>query len=216
MLGTIMESDHVQRMQLAADLRRARPEDAGALAKLLTAAFFDDPIMEFMVRPGVRRAAALEMMFHRLLSERDIPQGEVWMSGDGVACTIWLPPGAKLSPPGLLGQLRIILFFSKVCGWSRLARGGALADAMEKNHPREPHFYLAFMAVEPKYQGAGLGSAILEATLKRIDAVGAASYLENSNPRNERLYTRAGFVAQKDIAPKGAPPLIAMLRPAKS
>jgi hypothetical protein len=58
----------------------------------------------------------------------------------------------------------------------------------------------------------GLGSAMMKSTLKRIDASGSQAYLENSNPKNTRLYERCGFVAQKNIAPKAAPPLVAMWR----
>jgi GNAT superfamily N-acetyltransferase len=104
-----------------------------------------------------------------------------------------------------------------VCAALRLSpvgAGSAISGAMEKNHPRERHFYLFFMAVAPRFQGMGLGAAILEATLKRVDNAGMPAYLENSNPRNTRLYERAGFAAQKNISPEGAPPLIAMWRPA--
>ena len=68
-----------------------------------------------------------------------------------------------------------------------------------------------FMAVAPPFQGKGLGSAILEATLKRADELRLPAYLENSNPKNTRLYERAGFVARGNILPEG-PPLIAMWR----
>ena len=88
-----------------------------------------------------------------------------------------------------------------------MARGAAMSQAMEKAHPHERHFYLFFMAVAPYVQGMGLGSAILDAAMKRIDEVGTSAYLENSNPKNTRLYERAGFVAQKNISPQGAPPL---------
>ena len=87
-----------------------------------------------------------------------------------------------------------------------------MAAAMEKNHPHAPHFYLAFIAVAPRLQGLGLGSAILEATLKRIDEARADAYLENSNPKNAPLYERHGFAAGRNIAPWGAPPLIPMWR----
>jgi GNAT superfamily N-acetyltransferase len=83
---------------------------------------------------------------------------------------------------------------------------------MEKNHPHEAHFYLAFIAVAPRLQGLGLGGAILEATVKRADAAGMPAYLENSNPKNTRLYERSGFVAGKNIAPNGAPALVGMWR----
>ncbi len=57
-------------------------------------------------------------------------------------------------------------------------RVAAMSGAMEKAHPREKHFYLFFMAVDPPFQGKGLGSAILDATLKRIDEMGMPTYLE--------------------------------------
>jgi ribosomal protein S18 acetylase RimI-like enzyme len=41
--------------------------------------------------------------------------------------------------------------------------------------------------------------------------------LENSNPRNVKLYERFGFHVTREItARKDAPPLFAMLRPGKS
>ena len=90
-----------------------------------------------------------------------------------------------------------------------------MADAMEKHHPTKHHYYLSFVAVAPRLQGMGLGSAILEATLKQADAKGWPAYLENSNPKNTRLYERHGFVARPSIAPKGAPPLLPMWRDPK-
>jgi ribosomal protein S18 acetylase RimI-like enzyme len=90
-----------------------------------------------------------------------------------------------------------------------------MGDAMEKNHPHAPHFYLAFIAAAPRFQGMGLGGALLDATIRKVDEAGAAAYLENSNPKNMKLYERAGFVARKNISPPGAPPLIAMWREGK-
>jgi ribosomal protein S18 acetylase RimI-like enzyme len=87
---------------------------------------------------------------------------------------------------------------------------------MEKHHPQERHYYLAFIAVAPRLQGMGLGSALLEATLKRADEKAMPAYLENSNPKNTRLYERCGFIARRNIAPAGAPPLIPMWRPRAS
>ena len=107
----------------------------------------------------------------------------------------------------ILQQLKVLPLFVQLCGFERFMRGAAISGAMEKAHPHAKHFYLFFIAVDPPFQGMGLGSAILDATLKRIDETGMPAYLENSNLRNTRLYERAGFVAQKNISPKGAPPI---------
>jgi ribosomal protein S18 acetylase RimI-like enzyme len=168
-----------------------------------------------MARSGLKRTSGVEAFFFRLLYGRAIPAGEVWMSDDGAACAIWLPPGLSAWPAGVIPQLRLLPLFVQLCGFGRLMRGAAISSVMEKAHPHEKHFYLFFMAVDPPFQGMGLGSAILDATLKRIDETGMPAYLENSNPRNTSLYERAGFVAQKNISPEGAPPLIPMWRTAR-
>jgi ribosomal protein S18 acetylase RimI-like enzyme len=207
-----MSEDRNALLRAASIPRRATENDTAVLARLFAAAFTADPVFDWIARPGPRRALALEQFFFWLLKVRAIPFGEVWMSDDASVCAAWLPPGTEASPGGFFEQLKLMPLFVRLCGFPRLPRGSAMADAMEKNHPHDPHFYLAFIAVAPRLQGLGLGGAMLEATVKRADETGMPAYLENSNPKNTKLYERAGFVAGKNIAPKEAPQLIAMWR----
>lgn len=204
-----------ERLRLLAEAnrpRRAHIGDARQLARLLAAAFATDPVMNWIARRGAKRAQGLERFFYWLLTARAIPFGEVWMAPSGGAVAVWLPPDVPATAGGVLEQLRLLPMFLRLCGLPRILRGQAMGTAMEKHHPRMPHFYLAFIAVAPRLQGLGLGTAILEATIARIDDQGAAAYLENSNPKNTRLYERMGFVARGNIAPRAAPPLLAMWR----
>jgi ribosomal protein S18 acetylase RimI-like enzyme len=203
------------RLAAAANPRRATQADAAMLASLFAATFIADPVMDWVARPGAQRRDGLERFFHWMLAVRAIPFDEVWMAEDASVCAAWLPPGAPASPGGLLEQILLLPMFIQLCGFARLLRGQAMADAMEKNHPHDRHYYLAFIAVAPQFQGMGLGSSIMDATLKRIDASGLPAYLENSNPKNTRLYERCGFITQRNIAPKGPPPLLAMWRAAR-
>jgi len=211
-LSNKASTDRHDRLQAASHPRRATPADAPAIARMFAAAFTSDPVFGWIARPGPGRLAALEGFFRWVLEARAIPFNDVWMADDASVAAAWLPPDAPASPGGFIEQLKLFPLFVRLCGFSRLKRGSAMADAMEKNHPRQPHYYLAFIAVEPRHQGMGLGSALLEATLHRIDETGLPAYLENSNPKNTRLYERAGFAVQKDIAPAGAPSLLAMWR----
>jgi ribosomal protein S18 acetylase RimI-like enzyme len=203
------------RLRAASHPRRARAEDALKLARLFAAAFVTDPVFDWIAKAGAGRAPAMERFFYWLLGTRAIPFGEVWVNDDITVAAAWLPPGTAASPGGFVEQMRLLPLFVRLCGFPRLMRGSAMADAMEKNHPHEPHFYLSFIAVAPRLQGMGLGGAMLEATVKRADDAKVPAYLENSNPKNTRLYERAGFVARRNIAPPGAPPLIAMWRSAR-
>lgn len=200
-----------ERLQSASNPRRATLDDAPLLSRLFASAFMDDPVFDYMVRSGERRRAALETFFSGMFSARDIPHNEVWMSNDGNACISWLPFGARRAASGLR-ILKWIPWSFRVFGFERFGRALAMQEAMEKCHPTEPHFYLAFLAVAPEFQGAGLGSRILKATLEKVDAVGMPAYVENSRERNTPFYQRAGFVVQRNVSPEGAPPMLAMWR----
>jgi ribosomal protein S18 acetylase RimI-like enzyme len=208
-----VEEDRHVLLAGAANPRRARETDARALARLLAAAFQTDPVFDWMTRPGPRRAIVMEEFFFWILRTRAIPFGEVWMSEGVVA--VWIPPDAPASPGGFVEQLRLLPLFWRLCGLPRLGRGAAIGEAMEKSHPHESHFYLAFLAVAPRLQGMGLGGTLLETTIRQADENRWACYLENSNPRNTRLYERLGFMTRRNIAPAGAPPMMAMWRPAQ-
>jgi ribosomal protein S18 acetylase RimI-like enzyme len=202
-------------LRAASNPRRANDADVPALARLFAAAFAADPVFDWIARRGPKRAQGLERFFFWVLKTRAVPFGEVWLADDGGAAAAWLPPDAPASPGGFFEQLRLLPMFVRLCGIPRLGRGSALADAMEKHHPKDPHYYLSFVAVAPRLQGMGLGSAILAATLRRADAEGWNAYLENSNPKNTRLYERHGFSAGANISPRGAPPLLPMWRDAR-
>jgi len=209
-----MSEERYALLAAAAKPRRATEADTVSVSRLFAAAFQTDPVFDWIARPGPKRAQALEQFFFWLLKTRAIPFGETWMS-EGVAAA-WLPPDAPASPGGFFEQLRLMPMFVRLCGFPRLDRGSAMGDAMEKNHPHDRHFYLAFIAVAPRLQGMGLGGAMMEANLKRIDETGVPAYLENSNPKNSGLYERFGFMARRNIAPAGAPPLMAMWRPGQT
>ncbi len=196
--------------------RRATPADAARISRLLAAAFSRDPVFNWMTRTS-GRAAALSRFFHWVMRERAIPLGETWITSDGYAAASWIAPYAEAKPENFRDELRLLSVLLSLTGVSRFARGAAMAKAMEDSHPPEPYFYLAFVGVAPRFQGTGLGTALLEHTLTRVDASGMPAFLENSNPRNIKLYERFGFrVTREIVARKDAPPLYAMSRPGRN
>jgi ribosomal protein S18 acetylase RimI-like enzyme len=191
--------------------------DVARIARLFAAAFSRDPVFDWLMRAGDSRQIALQRFFYWVLESRTLPHGETWITGDGLAAAAWIPPHTQATPPTLGEDLRMLPVILRLTGLPRLPRGAAMAAAMEHAHPDAPYFYLAFIGVAPRMQGAGLGSYILAETLKRVDAVEANAYLENSNPRNIRLYERAGFSVVREIKARDrAPPVYAMWRPART
>ena len=103
-------------------------------------------------------------------------------------------------------------------GLGGLSRIDAFRKSIDKHHPKDrSHFYLMSIGVDPRFQGQGLGSALLDATLATIDAKGLPTYLESSNEKNLPLYKRHGYHVTSEFQPlPGAPTLWGMWRDAKA
>ena len=81
--------------------------------------------------------------------------------------------------------------------------------AMERFHPSDPHWYLAFVGIEPTIQSRGIGQALLAPVLKIADQTNTLCYLETPFPRTHEFYARLGFVRHAEHhsfigAPQGA------------
>jgi ribosomal protein S18 acetylase RimI-like enzyme len=86
---------------------------------------------------------------------------------------------------------------------------------MEKFHPDEPCWHLAFLAVDPAQQGKGLGSRILEHSLEACDKDRKIAYLESTNPANLSLYKRHGFELVGEMQSGSSPLMFPMMREPK-
>jgi GNAT superfamily N-acetyltransferase len=127
---------------------------------------------------------------------------------------VWEPPRAWKH--GALEQLRLLPGMLAVFG-RHLPRVVRSLTVLESGHPAEPahapHYYLAFLGVDPTWQGRGLGGALLAPVLARCDAERVPAYLEASTPRNRTLYERHGFaVTDEFVLGRGAPPQWRMWR----
>jgi len=122
----------------------------------------------------------------------------------GVA--LWLPPGVAPDEEALVAITR------QSTGGRQQTEVFQIFEAMAAHHPKEPHWYLPLIGVDPAHQGKGLGAALLKHALERCDRDRVPAYLESTNPRNITLYKRHGFEALGTIQFGSSPPLVPMLR----
>jgi ribosomal protein S18 acetylase RimI-like enzyme len=120
-----------------------------------------------------------------------------------------LPGAYPLPPPPAIQRLRCLLGQ----GWRVAARWGRVYDALRAHHPLEPSWYLGTLGVDPAFHGQGVGSALLERWLERVDREGSAAYLETDVFANVGFYARTGFELEGEIEVLGTP-IWRMWRPA--
>jgi ribosomal protein S18 acetylase RimI-like enzyme len=182
---------------------RATAADHRQLVRLLERAFRKEELVSFFVKQDARLVERGQRYFDVLLRQLGFPQGEVYRTRDSDGAALWFPPGFDVP---VLGLLRYALEFSRVCGALRSpATFTALARMMAK-HPRQPHWYLMHLGVDPERQGRGIGTALLRPVLERCDRERVPAYLETSTELNLVLYRRHGFeVFEEWTVPCGGP-----------
>jgi GNAT superfamily N-acetyltransferase len=179
---------------------------------MLADAFYDDPMLGWLLPDERKRRARLRRFFGIELRHMALARGQVWTAGELSGAALIMPPGAWRAP------LRATVLESRAF-WPHLGRAATLGGAMEWRHGREvrePHYYVRDVGVLPDMQGRGLGSALMRPTLERCDRESLPAYLEASSERSAALYERLGFQLMRELSVGDSPPLRLMVRPPRS
>lgn len=182
--------------------------DATNVLSALTLGFAADPFMRWLYP----EAGAFLGHFPRVMDffgGRAFDHGSAFRNDAFTANALWLSPG--IHPD----EEQLVACFEQTVEPEKQDALFETFEQMDKYHPDEDCWHLAFIAVDPARQGKGLGSALLEACLERCDEDGRPAYLESTNPANLSLYKRFGFEEMGLIKADQAPPLFPMFRAAQ-
>ncbi len=183
------------------EIRALAQTEIPAAAKIVGRGMRDNPIFIQVYKgdPG-RREAALIRKFGVVL-EQYRKKGVVFGAFDG---------NTLVGVCALLEQGRCqATFFEKLCVLPALLAGAGLRaiprvarwqSGWNRHDPKTAHWHLGPIAVDRPFQGKGIGSALLKTCCEKMDAEGAAVYLEAEKEENVRLYQRFGFeVIAQDV-----------------
>ena len=155
----------------AATVRRATGEDVAPMARTLARAFHDDPVFTWVLRGDERRMTRLERGFELFMRRVWMEQEETYTTASVAGVAVWEKPGQWKTGAGQ--QLALLPPMLRAFG-RHLPRVLRAIAALEARHPRELHYYLPFVGVDPEWQGRGLGSAVLSPVLELCDRDGEA------------------------------------------
>jgi GNAT superfamily N-acetyltransferase len=182
--------------------------ESDRVIELFVLAFYSDPTWSWAFPDADRR-----MDQHRILwglfMHSALPYGCVWMTDDGGAASLWIPPGE----PELSDQdnARVEPLVRELVG-PHADAVLMLLERFDANHPRdETHYYLSLLGTHPDHRGQGKGMGLLAANLAAIDELELPTYLESSNRANDHRYQRLGFVQVGEFAAPGGAPTVACM-----
>jgi GNAT superfamily N-acetyltransferase len=194
-------------------------QDYADAAVVASRAFHNDPFFEFLSPRPIQRAKGLAIFWRSQiahLGERAVTLGARRPDGRLVGAAVWIKPGCYPLPVSL--QLRQ----SGGALWAMYQRPRSLQHgsqyllAIDKAHPKEPHWYLELLVVDPSMQRSGIGSMLQQTEMAKADQEGLPCYLETQNADNLPYYRRHGYEVVDELHPvKGGPPLWTMRREPK-
>jgi GNAT superfamily N-acetyltransferase len=183
----------------------SRPEES-AVSALITLAFATDPMARWSLSDPQAYLTVMPELI-RAFGAAAYDSDSAYVSAGFGGAALWLPPGVE---PDIEALDRLIRTNADP---AILPDVDAIFEAMARYHPDMPHWYLPLIGTDPKRQGQGIGSALMQHALARCDRDGVAAYLESSNPSNIPLYRRHGFEVLGTIQVGSSPVLTPMLRP---
>lgn len=190
---------------MAASIQAATDFDANQVVATAVLAFCTDPIVRWGIADSHQYLTRYPDVV-RAFSGKAIQNRTAYYAGAFAGVALWLPPGVLFDVQAVIGALQSAV--------PEALQGDAFAvlEQMGNYHPKEPHWYLPLMGVEPRYQRQGLGSALMKYALVACDRDMSLAYLEASSPKNLALYERHGFEVLGTIQVGSSPPVFPMVR----
>ncbi|GLV60694.1 hypothetical protein KDH_75130 [Dictyobacter sp. S3.2.2.5] len=172
------------------DIVPLRKEDAEVAGEILEQAFAADPLNVYTVPDPGRRQEVFRWLFTQLVRGGDA----VYVtSGPPRGVAVWIAPqtsGDAVESESDREQME------HVFGPDAYRRFVCAFEYFESNHRRlmrGSHWYLQLLGVEPRWQGQGIGGALIAPVLQEADHQGLPCYLETFVAGNVLFYQRHGF-----------------------
>ncbi len=173
-------------------IRRARAEDRHEVVETIVRAFARDPLLRYLAPSEIAYARVAPAYFGCLFDLRSGGGGEVRVTDDLKAASLWNPPGGnRLGPQE--GRARLAAQVLPLLTAEEGARMEEVERVLGAMHLETPHWYLGIAAVHPAHQGRGLGGAVIRALLGEPVAADAPAFLITTASGNVPIYERLGF-----------------------
>jgi GNAT superfamily N-acetyltransferase len=188
-----------------------------AAGEVLAQAFFNDPLCVYTQPDHRARMYQFTWLFTQLVRE-GAEQDGVYANAlggepDGVA--VWTPPRAEERPAqaAVWSEIGLMEQCLGPQAYRRFTEAYRHFDHIHHQCMADPHWYLALLGVSPRFQGQGIGCALLTPVLHKADQEGLPCYLETFVSDNVPFYEHRGFqVVDAGVEPKSQVPFWAMKR----
>jgi ribosomal protein S18 acetylase RimI-like enzyme len=186
------------------DIRVLRPEERRLAAGLTARAMRDNPTTEAMFGcDPLERLARMQLLWTAFFRSPPPTTRAVFYRG----CLLGV---ASAAAPGRCIGHTFGVDPAETAGRAEPPPG----DPARQNHVLatyavhdlpEPHWHIGPVAIEPGFQGRGIGNALMRELVGAMDGDGCASWFETDTESNVRFYGALGWETVKTVEVMGVP-----------
>lgn len=172
-------------------LRELAPDELPAAEGVLGRAYRDTPTTIALLGDDRQHRTEVTGRIMRFRVAQMNPRAFTARHGDTLVGVCGRAPSD--APPLSREQQKEMIHILRGGGPGVVEKAIEMAGEWDRLKPKEPHWHLGPVAVEPEMWGHGIASLMISRFCERIDELGAMSYLETDKGESVRLYERFGF-----------------------
>lgn len=177
-------------------MKKANYDDKKQVVSILTQSFESNQSVNYIVQQDSTRLARINALMDYSF-EMCFLFGEVFLSDDNTACALVLfPDKKKTTIKSIFLDIKLLI---NCVGITNLGKAFKRESEIKKLQPNELMYYLWFIGVDPKHQGLGKGSQIMDEVIEDSKVYQRAIYLETSTLKNIPWYQKFGFKIYNEL-----------------
>ena len=164
------------------------------ISAVLRRSFIEDPFYKYIMPDERSRFEQLGWWMSCMI-RYGWEFGQIQITGEPIkGIAIWLKPDNPLINNVSMARLGMIKAPIKlgIRGFRRMLEVSTAWEHLHKEE-RSRHWYLMILAVDPQYQGHGIGSSLVQPVFKQADQDGVPCYLETMTQGDVKFYQNRGF-----------------------
>lgn len=174
---------------------RLEEKDIGRAANTLVHSFWNDAYVRFLAADEAEREKIMPHFFEFALRYGILYGRAYAVSPNFEGAAIWLPSQYAKMTPELMDKAGAEELYSQV-GEDFVARVRPVDEFVQAKHEQHisiPHWYLAFIGIDPDFQGKGFAGKLIKPMLEEFAKSGLPCYLETNTKKNVAIYEHYGF-----------------------
>ena len=187
-------------------------------ASIMLSRAFKDEFKDIF--PDLEERRVKEPIINEMFLRRDYSYSKAFITSpalEGIA--VWMHSDTREKRPFWRILTSGVIWQAIRIGIKPLRKMQAYERYIEKKHRElapNKHWYLVVLAVDPKHQGKGYSSKLMNEMLRYIDEEGLPCYLETDGNKNISIYRHFGFeVVDEFFIPNINEKVVAMIRQPK-